>query len=231
MNENYDVIGLVSSGVPYASIIANEMIKEGFNVRFMAFYPVRMTPTLFKKINLKEDDEYNPTYIRLDGKRYMFEKKCHEKLNEILEYTASINKNDISNLTNKGHTYGYAKYLIVRNKWIEINHRAIIRKKDPLEEFVSNRRLRLSQEADPSRVALICDDVLYEGLTLGHAIYDLFMLGYKNIRIRIQESISNLNELKFKSYYEGDYETFIKNYKNSEPEHINLLDLITKEKL
>lgn len=216
MSEKYDVIGLMSSGIGYAAIVASDLIKQGNDVRFIAHYPVRHTVLRYKNLL---DSKFKRSFPGLEKKIRNLEFKDHEKIDQVLDFAQTLSDEEIKEfIKDSPYTFSSGKEVIVHNFWVGLNNFARRYPEEMMlfEDFIQNYSLRFTGEPDTSRIALICDDYLSDGKTLAHSVYDIFRLGYEFIRVDLKSSENG------RTFYSGNINVFKEKYNSENIENVYL---------
>ena len=242
MEENYDVIGVLRSGMPSATELF-EALKNRKDTRLLAFYPVNLTHKEFlsrpgyseeglhTKLTfgeyMKRNNFNNRRYSGALSKYNNFKEGLHTKIDEYLEKRGNVTDKEIRKLMGPSYwaSYSSARENILKTMWLEYDLACGSEEKfseGEFLEFISNPRKRIFPEPDISRTAILCDDYIYESKTMKYTIYDLFRVGYKKIQFRSELASND------KTYFEGDYENFKKNYDKKDIERVGW-DIVKKE--
>jgi hypothetical protein len=218
--EKYDIIAVMNSGVSYACEIMQNKISRGSDARLLAFFPVNLSTKQYKKALM--DENYHSLFSweikNAESKFKSFQNNKQQYLLRILEDIKAITSDEVNEFREKTifpHTYISAHETIARNNWAHYLSYIEKQKQFPnitLDDFIMNPEIRLTEKADPTRTAVICDDYVYEGGTIVHTIHDIFRLGYTNINFLSQASSYSL------SSFEGNFEAYKKKYKDKTDE-------------
>jgi len=212
INEKFDIIAVMTSGVPYTADIFDTYSKCSEDARLLSFYPIYMTPDAYETI--ANENVNSSAIVRMNRKYNHFQFGMHTHLDEFLELKRKITGKEICENCNKyDRTYEEAKYNLSVSIWNSLVQNIIktgnVSNLDiSKQEFFSSPKLRLSNQPDPRRTAILCDDYVYEASTLTYAVYEMFKLGYTKVKFFSDTCSYDIYD------FEGDYDAFKKKYDN-----------------
>jgi hypothetical protein len=214
-NKYVDVIGLMSSGFIYSYNVFKSEQRKNSNTRFLVFYPVLIT----KRFYLERLETRNDDFNRANDKLKYFKSKAHLHIDEFAKKSDAITEEEVIDLQNRNsyyreHDFEYARRSLQCSIWQHILCKAFD-KTDSYDidiselDFINSPEIRLSGTADPSRTALLVDDFLHHGDTALYSIWDMFRLGYTDVRFHAKSAPYKHGN------FGGNYEKFLEEYSDN----------------
>jgi len=141
MKEKIDIIAALGSGVPHAFSIYERKLKEGHDVRFIPFYPIKLTPLNFALLR-KKNEVYIPELDSAEIKFHMFGSGLHERISRFFQEIENLNDDEIEQKAIKlgSVSPSFARFPLIENKWDKIrsDDDDFLKLRDYLEKFLND---------------------------------------------------------------------------------------------